>query len=288
MRKIIDYAASNGTKKYVLSFIGGNDSIAGNKFGGTKDDYHRIVQVSSLASSVLAVADAIGPDQLKNAISRCYVPPEELLTILQNEWARLQSNQRYIRALYTGGTFTFESQVILSEMIKDSSIYSNAPIQQIKQLEDTFKSQEHSIIDLGEEEFTKGRPHPMIDPTIRRFRILDEARDQNVAVMLLDFVLGFGSNPDPVGAVLEELKKAKRTAEESGRYLSVVAHVCGTKHDLQGYEQSVSNLKNAGCIVLPTNALAAVASALTVSRGKVDLARIYEKYLHLPYSWEEA
>jgi hypothetical protein len=236
---------------------------------------------------VLAIADALGADQLKKAFNRCYVPPEGLVSILQNEWAQLHSNQKYIRALYTGGTFTFESQVILSEMIKDGAIYSNAPIQQIKQLEDSFKSREHSIIDLGEEEFTKGRPHPMIDPTIRKFRILDEAQDQQVAVMLLDFVLGFGANPDPVGAVLEELKKAKRIAKESGRYLSVVAHVCGTKDDLQGYEQSVSNLKSAGCIVMPTNALAAVASAVIVSRGNSDLARIYNKYLELPHSWEE-
>jgi hypothetical protein len=172
-------------------------------------------------------------------------------------------------------------------MIKDGSIYSNAPIPQIKQLEDTFKSREHSIIDLGEEEFTKGRPHPMIDPTIRKFRILDEVQDQEVAVILLDFVLGFGANPDPVGAVLDELKKAKKTAEESGRYLSVIAHVCGTKGDMQGYEQSISNLKSAGCIVLPTNALAAVASAVIVSRGNADLAHIYNKYLELPHSWEE-
>lgn len=287
MRKIVDYAANEGTKRYVLAFIGGGDSIVGKSNTGTKGNNSNIVQVSSLASSVLAVADAIGTDQLKKAFNRCYVTPEELLTVLQNEWNQLQSDQKYIRALYTGGTFTFESQVILAEMITDGSIYSNAPIQNIKQLEDSFRSQEHSIIDLGEEEFTKGRPHPMIDPTIRKFRILDEAQDQKVAVILLDFVLGFGANSDPVGAVLDELKKAKRIAKENGRYLSVVAHVCGTKGDLQGYEQSISNLKSAGCIVMPTNALAAVASAVIVSRGNADLAHIYNKYLELPHSWEE-
>jgi succinyl-CoA synthetase alpha subunit len=281
VQKIVDFASNEGTKRYVLAFIGGEPI----KHDGTNNS--RIVQVSSLSSSVLAVADALGADQLKKVFNRCYVPPEGLLSVLQNEWAQLHVNQKYIRALYTGGTFTFESQVILSEMIKDGAIYSNAPIQQIKQLEDSFKSREHSIIDLGEEEFTKGRPHPMIDPTIRKFRMLDEAQDQQVAVMLLDFVLGFGANPDPVGAVLEELKKAKRIAKERGRYLSVVAHVCGTKGDLQGYDQSVSNLKSAGCIVMPTNALAAVASAVIVSRGNSDLAHIYNKYLELSHSWEE-
>ncbi len=301
MQKIIDFAANEGTKRYVLAFIGGSSSsgdsiVSSNKHNdGTKirssnnNNNNQIVQVSSLASSVLAVADAIGADQLKKALNRCYIPPEGLLTLLQNEWSQLQSNQKYIRALYTGGTFTFESQVILAEMIKSGgSIYSNAPILHVKPLEDSFKSREHSIIDLGEEEFTKGRPHPMIDPTIRKLRILDEVQDQEVAVILLDFVLGFGANSDPVGAVLDELKKAKRTAQESGRYLSIIAHVCGTNADLQGYEKSISSLKNAGCVVMPTNALAAVASAVIVSRGNVDLAHIYNKYLELPHNWEEA
>jgi FdrA protein len=310
MEKIIHYAANKGNKKYVLAFIGGgSDSIGdvGNKkdrlnatiaaksssteknVGGPHVSSKGIVEVNSLTSSVLAIADALGPEQLNTALSRCYLPPEGLLSLMRDEWTKLQSYQKYVRALYTGGTFAYEAQVILRDMMSDgSSIYSNSPIDKIKQLEDSFKSNSHSILDLGEEEFTKGRPHPMIDPTIRKLRIREEANDQEVAVILLDFVLGFGSNSDPVGAVLDELKEAKARAEESGRYLSVVAHVCGTKHDLQGYEQSVSNLKNAGCIVLPTNALAAVASALTVSRGKVDLARIYKKYLHLPYSLEEA
>jgi FdrA protein len=288
MQKIIDYATNVGTKKYVLTFIGGGEARKEHDGSITRNNgYGRIVQVNSLASSVLAIADAVDTDQLKKAFNRCYIPPDALVTTLQNEWGMLHSGQKYIRALYTGGTFAFESQVILSEMIKDDPIYSNSPINHIKQLEDTFKSHEHSIIDLGEEEFTKGRPHPMIDPTIRKFRILDEAQDQQVAVILMDFVLGFGANPDPVGAVLDDLRKAKKMAADEGRYLSVVAHVCGTRGDMQGYDQSVSNLKKAGCIVMPTNALAAVAAALIVSRGNADLAHIYNRFLDLPHSWEE-
>jgi succinyl-CoA synthetase alpha subunit len=310
MKKIIHYAANKGNKKYVLAFIGGggdsigdvsnkkdmlNATIAAKSSSAQKNvgapyvSSNVIVKVNSLASSVLAIADVIGPEQLSTALSKCYLPPEGLFSLVRDEWTKLQSHQKYIRALYTGGTFAYEAQVILGDMIRNgSSIYSNSPIDKIKQLEDSFKSNSHAIIDLGEEEFTKGRPHPMIDPTIRKHRIREEANDQEVAVILLDFVLGFGSNSDPVEAVLDELKEAKTRAEESGRYLSVVAHVCGTKHDLQGYEQSVSNLKNAGCIVLPTNTLAAVASAFIVSRGKIDLAHIYEKYLDLPCSWEES
>jgi FdrA protein len=284
VNKIMDFAANKGTKKYVFAFIGG--STVELKAGETNSAH--IVQASSLASSVMAVAESMGVDQLKKALNKCYIPPEGLLSALQVEWTQLNNDQKYIRGLYTGGTFTYESQVILSDMIKDGSIYSNAPIRQVKQLEDSLKSVEHSIVDLGEEEFTRGRPHPMIDPTIRKFRILDEAQDPQVGVMLLDFVLGFGSNSDPVGAALEELKKAKRIAKENGRHLSIVAHVCGTKNDLQGYDQSVLNLKSAGCLVMPTNALAAVASAVIISRGKSDLVSIYGKYLELAPGLEES
>jgi succinyl-CoA synthetase alpha subunit len=291
-RKIIDYAVDNGTKKYVLAFIGGGTpddgkELAGSNLHASVDINRTIVKVNSLASSALAIAALLGEEQLRNALARVYFPPEELVTLLRKEWSRLQDTQRFIRALYTGGTFTYEAQVILSDIIDDGLIYSNAPIQRVRQLQDSFKSEKHSVIDLGEEEFTKGRPHPMIDPTIRKFRILEEAKDPEVGVILLDFVLGYGANPDPVGAVLAELRRAKETAQENGRHLSIVAHVCGTKNDIQGYDQSVSNLNNIGCIVMPTNALAAVASSAIVSRGQIDLARIYAKYFDVPHDWKE-
>jgi hypothetical protein len=166
-------------------------------------------------------------------------------------------------------------------------IYSNAPIEQVKELQDSFKSQNHSIVDLGEEEFTKGRPHPMIDPTIRKFRILEEAKDPEVGVILLDFVLGYGSNPDPVGAVIEELQLAKEIAHKQGHYLPIITHVCGTKNDIQGYEGSISKLHSVGCVVMPTNALAVIASALIVLRGQIELGHIYSNYIELPQGWNE-
>jgi succinyl-CoA synthetase alpha subunit len=279
--KILDYVINSGAKKYVLAFIGGGS--ADSKQQGN----NMVVKVNSLASSVLAIANMLGDEHLHKALSQTHLPPERLANILQMEWDRLQSSQKFIRALYTGGTFTYEAQVILGEILEDGLIYSNAPIQRVKQLQDSYKSEKHSIIDLGEEEFTKGRPHPMIDPTIRKFRILEEAKDPEVGVLLLDFVLGYGANPDPVGAVLDEIKQAKEIAHKNGRYLSIVAHVCGTKNDVQGYDESVSKLNSAGCIVMPTNALAAIASALIISRGKMDLAHAYAKYLELPHDWSE-
>jgi FdrA protein len=307
-QKIREYVIANGTKKYVLAFIGGQLTTAGKKQQGhsgnvlsqeassantssrhntTADPDAGIVNANSLASSVLAIADALGNQQLQKAISQLYIPSEGLVNLLQREWSQLQSNQKYIRALYTGGTFTYEAQVILRDIVDMGQIYSNAPIEQVKELQDSFKSQNHSIVDLGEEEFTKGRPHPMIDPTIRKFRILEEAKDPEVGVILLDFVLGYGSNPDPVGAVIEELQLAKEIAYKQGHYLPVITHVCGTKNDTQDYERSISKLHSVGCVVMPTNALAVIASALIAQRGQIELGHIYSSYIELPHGRNE-
>jgi succinyl-CoA synthetase alpha subunit len=307
--KIMEYVIGNGTKKYVLAFIGGQLTAAGKKqqqshtenFRSqasssanntsrqttTADRHTGIVRVNSLASCVLAIANALGNQQLQKAISQLYIQSEELVNLLQREWSELQSNQKFIRALYTGGTFTYEAQVILRDIIDIGQIHSNAPIEQIKKLQDSFKSEKHSVIDLGEEEFTKGRPHPMIDPTIRKLKILEEAKDPEVGAILLDFVLGYGSNPDPVGAVIDELQLAKEIARKQGHYLPVITHVCGTKNDIQGYERSISKLHSVGCIVMPTNALAVIASALIAQRGQIELGHIYSNYIELPLGLNE-
>jgi FdrA protein len=269
--KIVSYIAKNATKKYVLAFIGGT--------GVDQKDGGRIVQVNTLASAVLAIAKQLGAKQFQRAVAETYVHPKDLMPVLESEWMKLAPGQKRIRALYTGGTFTYEAEMILDSILTDEPIYSNAPILSIKPLDDSFKSQETSIVDLGEEEFTSGRPHPMIDPTVRKYRIAEEAADPSVAVLLMDFVLGYGSHPDPVGAAINEINDAKRAAEKAGRHLCVVAHICGTSGDLQGYNRSVDRLKSAGCVVLPTNALAAVAAAVVARRGKVDINAVYARYL---------
>ena len=118
---------------------------------------------------------------------------------------------------------------------------------------------------MGEEEFTLGRPHPMIDPRLRQERLLKEADDPAVAVILLDVVIGYGSHPNPAGALAESIRTAKEKAAAQSGYLSVVAHVCGTEGDSQGLQQQERILLEAGALVLPTNAQAARVAAAIVS-----------------------
>jgi len=106
----------------------------------------------------------------------------------------------------------------------------------------------------------------MIDPRLRQERLLKEAGDPEVAVILLDVVIGYGAHDDPAGALGEAIRAARAGAAASGRYLSVVAHVCGTAQDPQGLERQEQTLREAGALVLPTNAQAAhVAAAIAGS-----------------------
>jgi len=271
--KIINYISQDAKKKYVVAFIGGRQFQDDRTKG-------RIIQVGSLASAVLAFAKHVGNEQFMNAKAKTRISQNDLFKMLEKEWIKLRDSQKYIRALYTGGTFTYEAQVILSGILP-GPIYSNAPILDIREMASSLTSEANSIVDLGEEEFTQGRPHPMIDPTIRKLRILEEAKDPEVGVLLMDFVLGYGSHPDPVGAALREIKEAKDIAARDGRYLSVISHVCGATGDPQGYDSSIGKLQLAGSVVLPTNASAAVGAALVALRGKVDLEKVYSQYLML-------
>jgi len=119
-----------------------------------------------------------------------------LLTLAQGWRARLSPGQRYIRGLFSSGTLCYEAQVVLRDQVGPA--YSNAPLDPAYRLPDPHRSQGHTCLDLGEEEFTQGRPHPMIDFDLRARRIVREAEDPETAVLLLDVVLGYGVHPDPI------------------------------------------------------------------------------------------
>jgi len=178
--------------------------------------------------------------------------------------AKLKSTQRYLRGLFSGGTLCYEAQVIWKEML-DSPVYSNAPLPGGPALPDSTKSCQHTAVDLGEEEFTVGRPHPMIDNDLRIRRLLQEARDPEVGVILLDVVLGYGAHPDPALELGNAVEEAQRLARGEDRELLVVASVTGTEDDPQGLSQTTSTLERAGVIVCDSNSAAARLTALLVS-----------------------
>lgn len=166
--------------------------------------------------------------------------------------------QKYIRGIFAGGTFCYQAQQVMREA--GLVVYSNAPLDGMLSLADPLRSEAHTLVDMGAEMFTEGRPHPMIDATLRRQRILAEAQHPQVAVLLLDFILGYNASPDPVGDLLETIAEAKSTASQRGGYLSVVASVCGTEADPQNLREQTRALKEGGVVVLPSSAQTALFS----------------------------
>jgi len=165
--------------------------------------------------------------------------------------ARFAPGQRYLRGLFSGGTLAYEALHILQDYLP--GIYSNTPLDKDYQLANSLVSQAHTIVDLGEDEFTVGRLHPMLDNDLRIRRLQQEAGDPEVAVILLDVVLGYGAHPDPASELAPAIAQARAEAEQAGRHLEVVAVVVGTDEDPQDFDAQVQQLEEAGVRVETSN-----------------------------------
>ncbi len=196
--------------------------------------------------------------------------PRETVSMALAENGKLAKGQKYIRGLFAGGTLCYESQSVLQPLL--GKVYSNAPIEPEYKLPGDAPSKGHVCIDMGAEEFVEGRAHPMMDFSLRNLRILQEARDPETAVILIDVELGYGSNPNPAGQLVPVIQKAKRMAEEAGRNLPFVASLVGTEGDFQGLAHQEKALSDAGVLMMPSNAQATRLSALIVSGNESEAA----------------
>lgn len=181
-------------------------------------------------------------------------PEKEIEDLVAQTAAGLRSNQKYLRGLYTGGTLCDEAIKLISSMTKD--VYSNIPMSSEYLLENIHQSYKHTCIDLGDDDFTVGRAHPMIDPTYRLERLMREIEDDEVALILMDFVIGYGAHPDPVGEMLPGIEKAQDIKQKKGFGPCFIASVCGTDKDPQSLEDQEEKLRKAGVAVMPSNAQA--------------------------------
>ena len=231
-------AARKAGKPVVINFIGsGEDPSGGN--------LHVARTLDDAASAAIALAKGRKPSR----VSTSPVKPPRL---------KFKRGQRYIRGLFSGGTFCYEASALLGD------VWSNAPVDPKSTLENPWKSREHTLIDLGDDVFTRGRPHPMIDLRLRNERMLEEAADPQVAVILLDVVLGYGSHADPAAEIVPVLKKIKK---KSGSPV-IVASVCGTDEDPQGLERQEAALREAGVLLSESNAAAARLAGAIVAKLK--------------------
>lgn len=221
-------AARTCGKPVVVLFLGAKLAGGGN--------IHPVATLEEAAAAAVAVARGETP-------GACAEP------------AALAPAQGFMRGLYSGGTYCTEAQLIL----KDAGIttWSNVPVDKEYALPRGAPSREHTAIDLGADEFTVGRPHPMIDFSARAARLLEEATDRSVTVIVLDVVLGYGAHPDPAGELAPVVREALAIAATEKRKLSVLGFVCGTDGDPQGLAGQVATLRDAGMLLAPTSTAAA-------------------------------
>jgi len=146
-----------------------------------------------------------------------------------------------------------------------SDIYSNSPTHGVKQIADLKKSEFNTLVDMGEDEFTVGRPHPMIDFSLRNERILQEAQDEETGVILLDVVLGYGANLNPEKELVPTIKTAFKIAKVD---LIIVCSITGTEDDPQNKNLLEKQLESEGVLVMPSNAAAAEIAGKIILGGK--------------------
>ena len=237
-------------KKSVVHFINGEVKDEEIVVGKTLED-----------TAIKAVKLARGETIDKEEYSYYEVVGGRDLNSLAKEIASKIEEGEYIRGLYSGGTLADEAMALLMKEI--GPVWSPSPLDPNYKIEDINKSREHTIVDMGEDEFTRGRPHPMIDFTMRKERLIKEYLDPEVAIILLDIVLGYGSNMDPASEIAEAVEEARK---RSGKYKAVIANILGTKDDPQGYEKQWKTLEDAGVVVFPSNATA-VKFAIKVWKG---------------------
>jgi len=155
---------------------------------------------------------------------------------------------RYLRGLFSGGTLAYETLLGISAVL--SPVYSNAPLSESQRLADPLRSQGgHTILDLGADEFTVGRLHPMMDFDLRLRRLRQEAADPEVGLIVLDLVLGEGAHADPAGEMAPEIERA---LEEARGRLEIAVLVIGTDEDPQDLATQISTLEQAGAAVCRT------------------------------------
>jgi FdrA protein len=198
--------------------------------------------LAALNGSPVSTAEDLTPDEMR---------------ALSAEKVAWSPEQKYLRGILAGGTFCYQSQQILRAA--GIGVHSNSPLDPKYKLEHPDRSLGNTIVDMGDDFYMVGKPHPMIDGTVRRRRILAESQDPQVAILFLDFILGYNASMDPVGELVDAILEAKRISRQRGGVLTVLASICGTQADPQDLKLQEKILQEAGVLVYRSNARAAAA-----------------------------
>jgi len=230
-------------KPIVVDFIGGDHSII--KSVGA----YPCTTLEDAALKAVALSKGEEPEEFDGFT----LEKSAIDAILKTALSKVKPDQKYLRGLYTGGTLADEAMKMLGHTF--GGIYSNIPLEPKYELMSLTELTGHVCLDLGEDQFTVGRPHPMIDPSTRSDRFITDI-DGEVAVVLIDVVLGYGSHLDPALEVATSIGFVRKKLAKNDKDIFVVASITGTVGDPQGLAESTQKLEDAGIVVMPSNAQA--------------------------------
>jgi FdrA protein len=253
--ELILAAAGAVGKPVIVNFLGGDPAIV--KAAGSIPA--STFEVAATIASAMALGRPIPVDDLLDGAASDHDPAsaanDDSSRSVREAQAGLDPAQWRIRGLYSGGSLAGEAKLVLRSWLGAK------------------EANRHEIVDLGDDEYTVGRPHPMIDPRLRNEHLAAVAADPSTAVVLLDVVLGYGANADPAGALASAIRVARADAARVGRRFAVVASVCGTSGDAQDLVAQEARLAEVGVILAPSNARAAVLAARIVAPAGVAAGR---------------
>ena len=258
--KIVNKINNFSKKNYVLCLVGDNEN---------REDTDKIKFSKSIQTSVLKILKSLNGDAYKKIKAIIGNQVNDSIKLAESLSNGLNNEQKFVRGFFAGGTLCYESKIILEQMI--GKIHSNLSSDGEYSIKGNASSKENTLIDFGEEEFTSARPHPIIDPLLRKNRILEDANDPNVGVIIIDIICGINAAKNTISFHAETIKKAIEIAEENGRKLSVFAYICGTEKDVS--ENELKLLTDSGAKLFTSNALMSFAAALVVNKPDENLIK---------------
>ena len=227
--------AASGKKPVVVIFIGADPAFWQARYAGKILFARTLSEAAYLAGTLCAPGSSVLPHTqdktpgVSSVLQRPNQPP-------------------YLAALFSGGTLCEEALHIWGEQI--GPVYSNIPLQPTWLWREGQAQAGHYALDLGADEYTRGRPHPMIDPEARLKYLRAAASDPQIGVIVLDIVLGYCAHPDPAAIYAPLIQESSQQARQTGRRLSYVISLCGTENDPKRLSYQEARLREAGCAVI--------------------------------------
>lgn len=251
-------AAAESSKPVVVIFLGADSVSWQNSYGAHLQIAHTLTEAAQLAAALCEIGGAQRPARAQNEgkekpASASSNTPQEASARASVGLKRRAGQPPYLAALFSGGTLCEEALHLWDEQL--GPIYSNIPLNPAWRWNEAAPQEGHYALDLGADEYTRGRPHPMIDPEARLKYLRQAASDPAVGVILLDIVLGYCAHPDPASIYAPVIQESRRQSGPQPRY---IISLCGTEGDPQRLSYQRERLQDAGAEVYTSNAEAAL------------------------------